>query len=162
VNQHDDARHGYLLVLREREERHNSHPEEEGVFGASFPDFPGATTVADDLDTLYRKAAEMLADHGAFAVFPEHRVLLQFAQGAQGRNGVTVLGHAAVMLVHEEEGVFGASFPDFPGATTVADDLDTLYRKAAEMLAFHDDARHGYLLVLREREERHNSHPACR
>ena len=42
-----------------------------------------------------------------------------------------------VMLVHEEEGVFGASFPDFPGATTVADDLDTLYRKAAEMLAFH-------------------------
>jgi predicted RNase H-like HicB family nuclease len=42
-----------------------------------------------------------------------------------------------VMLVHEEGGAFGASFPDFPGATTVAGDLDTLYRKAAEMLAFH-------------------------
>ena len=42
-----------------------------------------------------------------------------------------------VMLVHEEEGAFGASFPDFPGATTGAGDLDTLYRKAAEMLSFH-------------------------
>ena len=42
-----------------------------------------------------------------------------------------------VMLVHEEGGAFGASFPDFPGATTVSGDLDTLYRKAAEMLAFH-------------------------
>ncbi|WP_336490644.1 type II toxin-antitoxin system HicB family antitoxin [Methylobacterium nigriterrae] len=42
-----------------------------------------------------------------------------------------------VMLIHEEGGSFGASFPDFPGATTVAGDLDTLYRKAAEMLAFH-------------------------
>lgn len=42
-----------------------------------------------------------------------------------------------VMLVHEEGGTYGASFPDFPGATTVAGDLDTLYRKAAEVLAFH-------------------------
>ena len=42
-----------------------------------------------------------------------------------------------VMLVHEEGGAYGASFPDFPGATTVAGDLDTLYRKAAEVLAFH-------------------------
>lgn len=44
-----------------------------------------------------------------------------------------------VMLIHEEDGRYGASFPDFPGATTVAADLDTLYRKAAEMLAFHID-----------------------
>ncbi len=29
------------------------------------------------------------------------------------------------------------SFPDSPGATTGADDLDTLYHKTAEMLAFH-------------------------
>lgn len=42
-----------------------------------------------------------------------------------------------VMLIHEENGAYGASFPDFPGATTVAQDLDTLYAKAAEMLAFH-------------------------
>lgn len=42
-----------------------------------------------------------------------------------------------VSLIHEEAGAFGASFPDFPGATTVASDLDTLYRKAADMLAFH-------------------------
>lgn len=42
-----------------------------------------------------------------------------------------------VMMIHGEPGTYGASFPDFPGATTGADDLDTLYRKAAEMLAFH-------------------------
>lgn len=42
-----------------------------------------------------------------------------------------------VMLIHEDRGVYGASFPDFPGATTVANDLDSLYTKAAEMLAFH-------------------------
>ena len=42
-----------------------------------------------------------------------------------------------VMLIHGEAGNYGASFPDFPGATTGADDLDELYRKAAEMLAFH-------------------------
>ena len=42
-----------------------------------------------------------------------------------------------VMLIHEDRGTYGASFPDFPGATTVAGDLDSLYRKAAEMLAFH-------------------------
>lgn len=42
-----------------------------------------------------------------------------------------------VTLIHQEGGHYGASFPDFPGATTVAGDLDTLYRKAAEMLAFH-------------------------
>ncbi|GJE49954.1 hypothetical protein GOFOIKOB_2995 [Methylobacterium tardum] len=42
-----------------------------------------------------------------------------------------------VMFIHEENGSYGASFPDFPGATTVAGDLDTLYRKAAEMLVFH-------------------------
>ncbi|MDP4024079.1 type II toxin-antitoxin system HicB family antitoxin [Methylobacterium sp. NEAU 140] len=44
-----------------------------------------------------------------------------------------------VMLIHTEAGAYGASFPDFPGATTVAGDLDTLYRKAADMLAFHVD-----------------------
>lgn len=42
-----------------------------------------------------------------------------------------------IMLIHEENGTYGASFPDFPGATTVAGDLDTLYRKAADMLVFH-------------------------
>lgn len=42
-----------------------------------------------------------------------------------------------VMLIHGEPGNYGASFPDFPGATTGADDLDALYGKAAEVLAFH-------------------------
>lgn len=41
------------------------------------------------------------------------------------------------MLVHDEGDALGASFPDFPGCVTVASDLDTLYRKAAEVLAFH-------------------------
>ena len=42
-----------------------------------------------------------------------------------------------VMLIHGAPGHYGASFPDFLGATTGADDLATLYRKAVEMLAFH-------------------------
>lgn len=42
-----------------------------------------------------------------------------------------------IALVHEENGVYGASFPDFPGCTTVADNLDALVPKASEVLAFH-------------------------
>lgn len=42
-----------------------------------------------------------------------------------------------VALIHEENGVFGASFPDFPGCTTVADSADEIVSKAAEVLAFH-------------------------
>jgi predicted RNase H-like HicB family nuclease len=41
------------------------------------------------------------------------------------------------MLVHEENGRFGASFPDLPGCTTVAGDLDALIGKAAEVVSFH-------------------------
>jgi predicted RNase H-like HicB family nuclease len=42
-----------------------------------------------------------------------------------------------VAMIHEENGYYGVSFPDFPGATTVADDLESAVAKAAEMLAFH-------------------------
>src|SRR5215467_9875841 len=42
-----------------------------------------------------------------------------------------------VALIHEENGVFGASFPDFLGCITVADTLDAIIPKAAEALAFH-------------------------
>jgi len=42
-----------------------------------------------------------------------------------------------VTLIHEENGVFGASFPDFLGCTTVADSLDAIVAKASEALAFH-------------------------
>lgn len=42
-----------------------------------------------------------------------------------------------VTLVHHENGRYGASFPDLAGCTTVAGDLDTLLRKAAEVVAFH-------------------------
>lgn len=43
----------------------------------------------------------------------------------------------AVALIHEDEGVFGVSFPDFPGATTVGNSPDEAIAKAAQMLAFH-------------------------
>ena len=42
-----------------------------------------------------------------------------------------------MMVVHEEGGQFGASFPDFPGCTTVAGDLGSLVTQASEVLAFH-------------------------
>jgi predicted RNase H-like HicB family nuclease len=43
----------------------------------------------------------------------------------------------AIALIHEEKGVFGVSFPDFPGAITTADSLDDALRRGAEMIAFH-------------------------
>jgi predicted RNase H-like HicB family nuclease len=42
-----------------------------------------------------------------------------------------------VAVIHDENGVYGASFPDFPGCTTVADSADRVIVKAAEVLAFH-------------------------
>lgn len=42
-----------------------------------------------------------------------------------------------VALIDEERGRFGVAFPDFPGCTTTAADLDTAVAKAAEVLAFH-------------------------
>ncbi len=42
-----------------------------------------------------------------------------------------------VTLIHEDNGVFGASFPDFLGCTTVAGSLDAIVAKASEALAFH-------------------------
>ena len=42
-----------------------------------------------------------------------------------------------VALVHEENGVFGVSFPDFPGCVTGADTLEEAIRKANEALTFH-------------------------
>ncbi|MGH6725503.1 MAG: type II toxin-antitoxin system HicB family antitoxin [Pseudolabrys sp.] len=43
----------------------------------------------------------------------------------------------AVALIHEEDGAFGVSFPDFPGATTVGRSIEEAIAKAAEALAFH-------------------------
>jgi predicted RNase H-like HicB family nuclease len=42
-----------------------------------------------------------------------------------------------IMLVHEANAVFGATFPDFPGCTTVADNLDRLIVQAPAVLEFH-------------------------
>jgi len=42
-----------------------------------------------------------------------------------------------VVLVHGEPGNYGASFPEAPGCTTGAGDLDSLLAKAPEALAFH-------------------------
>jgi DNA end-binding protein Ku len=40
-------------------------------------------------------------------------------------------------MIHHEGDAYGVSFPDFPGCTTVANDLDSAIAKAAEVLAFH-------------------------
>ena len=60
-----------------------------------------------------------------------------------------------VMVVHEGKGRYGASFPDFPGCTTVAKSLDELYRKAAEAVAFHAEgiAEDGVFPKVRSLEE---------
>lgn len=42
-----------------------------------------------------------------------------------------------VALVHEENGRYGVSFPDFPGATTVGSSYEEAIAKGAEALAFH-------------------------
>lgn len=43
-----------------------------------------------------------------------------------------------IALIHKEPSTgFGASFPDFPGAVTVADTLEDLRAEAEEVLAFH-------------------------
>jgi predicted RNase H-like HicB family nuclease len=42
-----------------------------------------------------------------------------------------------IALVHEENGFYGVSFPDFPGCTTVGESLDEAMRKAPAALAFH-------------------------
>jgi predicted RNase H-like HicB family nuclease len=50
---------------------------------------------------------------------------------------VTEIEMQAIALIHEEDGAFGVSFPDFPGATTVARTADEAVAKAGEVLAFH-------------------------
>jgi predicted RNase H-like HicB family nuclease len=40
-------------------------------------------------------------------------------------------------ILHEENGVFGVSFPDFPGCITGADSEEDAIRKADEVLTFH-------------------------
>jgi predicted RNase H-like HicB family nuclease len=43
----------------------------------------------------------------------------------------------AYALVHEEDGSFGVSFPDFPGAVTSGRSADDVIRKASAALTFH-------------------------
>lgn len=40
-------------------------------------------------------------------------------------------------VLHEENGAFGVSFPDFPGCITGADSEEDAIRKADEVLSFH-------------------------
>jgi DNA end-binding protein Ku len=42
-----------------------------------------------------------------------------------------------VALIHHQGDAYGVSFPDFPGCTTVADNLESAVAKAGEVLAFH-------------------------
>lgn len=43
----------------------------------------------------------------------------------------------AIALIHAEDGVFGISFPDFPGVVSTARTQDDVLRKGAEALTFH-------------------------
>lgn len=43
----------------------------------------------------------------------------------------------AYALVHEEDGVFGISFPDFPGCISTGRTEEEVLRKGAEALTFH-------------------------
>ncbi len=43
----------------------------------------------------------------------------------------------AVALIHEEDGVLGISFPDFPGVVSTGRREDEVLRKGAEALSFH-------------------------
>lgn len=45
----------------------------------------------------------------------------------------------AVGIIHEENGTFGISFPDFPGAISSGRSMEEAVAKGAEMLAFHVD-----------------------
>jgi len=42
--------------------------------------------------------------------------------------------------IHEEDGNFGASFPDLPGVIATAKSLDVLLQRAREALALHLEA----------------------
>lgn len=44
---------------------------------------------------------------------------------------------AAYALIHEENGVFGISFPDFPGAISTGRSEEEAIRKGTEALNFH-------------------------
>lgn len=44
---------------------------------------------------------------------------------------------AVYALIHEEDGVFGISFPDFPGCVATGRSEDELLRRGAEALTFH-------------------------
>lgn len=43
----------------------------------------------------------------------------------------------AIALVHEENGVFGISFPDFPGCISTADTLDEVIYRGSLALTMH-------------------------
>jgi predicted RNase H-like HicB family nuclease len=44
---------------------------------------------------------------------------------------------AVYALIHEEEGVFGISFPDFPGCVSGGSTAEEALQKGAQALAFH-------------------------
>jgi predicted RNase H-like HicB family nuclease len=43
----------------------------------------------------------------------------------------------AIALIHEENGVFGVSFPDFPGCVSTGRSIDEAMAKGAQALALH-------------------------
>ena len=47
------------------------------------------------------------------------------------------MGTHVIGLVHEENGNYGISFPDFPGCVSAAASLDEAVQRGAAVLAFH-------------------------
>jgi len=45
--------------------------------------------------------------------------------------------HYVIALIHEADGSFGISFPDFPGAVSGGGSYDETLRRGAALLAFH-------------------------
>jgi predicted RNase H-like HicB family nuclease len=48
----------------------------------------------------------------------------------------------AYALIHEENGSFGISFPDFPGCISGGSSAEEAFRKGAEALSFHVQGMH--------------------
>jgi predicted RNase H-like HicB family nuclease len=72
------------------------HDAEHGVYGVTFPDFPGCTSVGDDLDDARRMAEEALEGHievmtESGEALPEPSTLAQIMADPENAGAVAVL-----------------------------------------------------------------------
>lgn len=43
----------------------------------------------------------------------------------------------AIAIIHEENGVYGISFPDFPGCVSTGESMEDVLTKGSQILTFH-------------------------